>query len=257
MRLLHFVAFLTAIGTLAAVSTPAPMLAEDFRVDNAVYEGDQKDPISQSVTIFHGGVVYDCMTAPAETVVFDEVADRFVLLNPARRIRAELTTSELAALVDRLQKLALKNDDAVVRFLAAPKFHERTDETSGDLILSSPLVTYRVTLAPQSNASIVTQYHEFCDYYARLNSLLSSGSRPPFGRLVVNAAMAQRNATASQVVLTIASENDPKPQTVVRSEHRVVDPLTQDDLERISQIREQMEGFQSVGFNQYRKLWAR
>ena len=35
------------------------------------------------MTIFHDGIVYDCMKTPAETVVFDKTTKRFVLLNMA------------------------------------------------------------------------------------------------------------------------------------------------------------------------------
>ena len=60
---------------------------EDFRVDNVVYVGDQKEPSSQSATIFSGGVVYDCLKTPPEIVVFDKTTGQFVLLNPTRRVR--------------------------------------------------------------------------------------------------------------------------------------------------------------------------
>jgi hypothetical protein len=254
----HLCFVFLALGAFGILShQPGMVQAEDFRVDNAIYEGDRKEPTSESITIFHGGIVYDCIKSPTEIVVFDDIADRFILLNPSRRERAELTSTELATFVDQLQKLALKSKDPVVQFLAEPKFQERIDDTTGDLILSSPLVNYRVALSPQSNKGIVEQYHEFCDYYARLNALLSPGSRPPFGRLVVNAALAQRQATASQVQLTIRSEKGTNQQTMVRSEHQLVTPLELGDIERVAKIREQLDTFKKVSFDQYRKGWAR
>jgi hypothetical protein len=228
-------------------------IGEDFRVDNTVYAADQKEPNSESTTIFHGGVVYDCMKTPAETVVFDKNADRFVLLNLTQRVRAELTTDRLAAFTDGLQMRAAKSKDPLMKFLAGPKFDEKFDETAGELTLSSPLVTYRLVLAPESNQSIVEQYHEFCDYYARLNALLA-GSRPPFGRIVVNAALAQRQATAAKVILTIASGKGVSQQrTTIRSEHRVVRPLEPADLERVAKTRELMGNLKLVSFEEYRK----
>jgi len=84
--------------------------------------------------------------------------------------------------------------------------------------------------------------------------MLSPGSRPPFGRLVVNAALAQRKATASKVMLTLSSDgkSDREPITI-RSEHRLVRPLTRVDLERVDQARKQMVGFKPVRFVEYRK----
>ncbi len=69
-------------------TTRCKPIGEDFRVDNAVFAADKKEPISQSVTIFHDGIVYDCMKTPAETVVFDRMMKRFVLLNMENATRS-------------------------------------------------------------------------------------------------------------------------------------------------------------------------
>jgi hypothetical protein len=231
---------------------------EDFRVENSVYAEDQKEPSAESTTIFYRGVVYDCMKSPAETVVFDKTTDRFELLNLTRRTRTEVTTAQLSAFVDEMRTVAAKNKDPVVRFLAEPKFDERFSDVTNELILSSPLVTYRVAVSPESDASVVEQYREFCDGYARLNALLVPGSLPPFGRLAVDAALAKRQATASRVVLTVTTGKIPNQQKmVIRSEHRVVRPLERVDLDRVAKAREMMEHFKLASFDDYRKLGPR
>jgi hypothetical protein len=233
-------------------------LGEDFRVDNAVYMGDQQKPSTESTTIFRGGAVYDFMKTPAETVIFDKTAGRFVLLNLSHQTRTELTTDQVSESVDRLQARVAKSSDPLAKFLAKPNFQEQSDDAAGELTLSSPWITYRVVLARQSNANVVEQYHEFSDWYARLNALLIPGSKPPFGRLVVNAALAQRQATASKVLLTISTGTGPKkPQSTVRSEHRLILPLEPADLERVAQARRFMESFKLVAFDKYRKLETR
>ena len=90
--------------------------------------------------------------------------------------------------------MAAKSKDPLVKLLAEPKFQERSDEAADELTLNSPWVSYRLTLAHEASPSVVEQYHEFCDWYARLNALLTPGSLPPFGRLVVDAALAKRQA---------------------------------------------------------------
>jgi hypothetical protein len=228
---------------------------EDFRVDNVVSTADPKEPSSESTTIFRAGVVYDFMKTPAETVVFDSIAGRFVLLNLTRKTRTELTTNEVAAFVDRLQPLAAKSPDPLVKFLAAPKFQEQADEKAGELSLSSRLVNYRISLSREASPEMVAEYRGFCDWYARLNALLVPGSRPPFGRLVVNAALAQRQATASQVSLTMSSGKGPNQQrTTIRSEHHFVQPLTQADLDQVTQTGNFMTSFKPVSFDEYRKV---
>lgn len=254
----HLFSVLLAGAFAAAAGQAQPTLAEDFRVDNAVYSGDEKEPTNRSTTIFREGVVYDCLTNPAETVVFDKAAGRFVLLNVMHRKRSELTTTEVTAVIDRLQSVAAKSKDPLVKFLAEPKFQERVDDAAGELTLTSPLVSYRLVLSHEPSPDLVGQYHEFCDWYARLNSLLVPGSRPPFGRLMVNAALAQRQATASQVVLTVTSGKGQKPsRTTIRSEHKVVRPLGPADLDRVTQIRECLGSFNLVSFEEYRKLEPR
>jgi hypothetical protein len=227
---------------------------EDFRVDNAVYLGDRQQPSSQSTTIFSGSLVYDCLKAPPETVVFDKTAGQFILLNLTRRVRAQLSTAQVAAIIEQLRPGAAKSKDPLVRFLAEPKFQEQAG-AAGELILGSPMITYRLMLSRETDETVVEQYHEFCDQYARLNALL--GAPPPFGRLVVNAAMAQRHAVASQVVLTVHGGSGAKTQTTVRTEHRLVRPLESGDLQQVAESRQYMSSFKLVGFDQYRKAAAR
>ena len=253
--------FYTPIILFVALSFGCkPALGEDFRVDNAVYTGDQKEPTSRSVTIFHQGVVYDSMQAPAETVVFDTAAKKFVLLNMTNQTRAERTTADVAAFVDRfeqrLRSMIAKNPDPLIEFLADPKFRDQYDEPSGELTLSSPLVTYRLVLLTKESETAVGQYREFSDWYVRLNTLLTPGALPPFGRLAVNAQIADRKAIASQVVLTMSSPKSGRRRTI-RSTHEVVHRLAQVDLDRVAQIRKSMGDFKPVDFEQYRKSEAK
>jgi hypothetical protein len=232
-----------------------PVRGEDFRVENAVYENDKQEPSNQSTTIFRKGVVYDCLKSPAETVVFDQTAGRFVLLDLTHRTRSEVTTADVTALIERLRPVAAKSQDPVVRFFAQPKFQESGGEAGGALTLTSPMVSYRITLARQTDPDWVERYHEFCDWYARLNSLLVPGSRPPFARLVVNAAVAQRQAVASEVSLTVTIGKGTNRQRItIHSEHRVVSPLEEDDLDLVARTRGFMGSFKLVTFDQYRKV---
>ena len=240
-------------GSAACPRASGRPRAEDFRVDNVIYLGDQKGPWSESTTIFHGGVVYDHRRDPAETVVLDSAAGRFVLLNLTHRTRSELSTGFVVAFTDRLQQLAAKSPDPLTKFFAKPNLTERFDETAGELTLSSQWRTYRLLLSAEASPPVVEQYHESCDWYARLNTMLNPGSPPPFVRLVVNAALAKRHAIASQVVLTDTSGKAPKQPTTIRSLHRVVRPLDPADLKLVAETRQFVESFTPVSFDQYRK----
>ncbi|MCE5268783.1 MAG: hypothetical protein LLG00_12950 [Planctomycetaceae bacterium] len=226
----------------------------DFRIDNAVYAADASEPPCESTTIFHRGLVYDCMKTPAETIVFGAAAGRFILLNASRKIRAELTTEEVGQFTDRLRQDARKSSDPLVKFLAKPNFQVRFDQLGNELTLTSPLLSYRLTAVTQDNQAAVDEYREFSDWYARLNTLLSPSSRPPFGRMAVNAELAQRKAIASLVELTVSSSaSDGNQQNTIRSEHKLVRPLQPADLHRVATAEQQMATFERVSFDQYRK----
>ena len=232
-------------------------LGEDFRIDTLALMVNQKQPPMQSTTIFHDNAVYDYMTAPAETVVFDQSAGRVILLNLKSRSRAELTTDELVGFTDRLQQLAARSSEPLAKFLAAPKFQESSNEATGEFVLSSPWMSYRLTLVAGESQAAVEQYHEFSDWCARLNALLMPGSRPPFARLVVDAALAQRKAIPSQVELTLTAGKSGHQPIIVRSTHRVIRPLSPADLARVAKTRKSIGRFRLVSFDQYRKLELR
>ena len=55
-------------------------------------------------------------------------------------------------------------------------------------------MTYQLLLRKATNRAIWQQYCDFSDWYARLNTLLNPGSKLPFARLAVNAALARHEA---------------------------------------------------------------
>jgi hypothetical protein len=241
-------------GGLANVQTAA---GDDFRVENKIFRGKHRTPTSESTTIFQGGVVYDYLKEPPEVIVLDKAADRFVLLDTVRRVRAELATKDVADFADQLHQLAANQDDPFKKFLAAPKFTTRFDKAANQLILSSPWMTYRLLLDSPAPPEIAAQYRQFCDWYARLNTVLNPGSKPPFARLLVNAALAEREATAREVHLTMTLRKTFPPKRVtVRSEHQLIPQVAGADLDRVAQTRQFMDIFKLVSFEQYRKSYG-
>ena len=248
-------AVLGAILTLGVVPVAVELaVGEDFLVENKVFFGSGKKAASRSTTIFHNGLVYDYLDRPAEVIVFDKAAGRFTLLDTVRRVRAELAAGDVADLTRRLQQSAEAHPDPFIKFLADPKFREQFDETAQELTLSSQWLTYRVVLAKPGSPAIAAQYREFADWYARLNTMLNPGSKPPMARLLVNAALAKRGAIAGEVYRTTASKTgSPPKRTTIRSQHRLIRRVAAAELERITQTRRFMEAFKPVSFEQYRR----
>ncbi|MGA2031111.1 MAG: hypothetical protein ABSG68_02540 [Thermoguttaceae bacterium] len=248
-------------GLLLAATFLGPTRATgtDFRVDNEVSGGNSKEPDTRSTTIFLGDNVYDYMEHPAETIVLEKALGRFALLDTARRVRTELSTRDVLAFNDRLKQLAAVHKDPFLSFLADPKFTEQYAADSHELTLASPMMTYQVKFSDPGTGTIAQQYREFSDWYARLNTMLIPGARPPFARLLVNEALAKHGAMAEEVRLTVAwtppTTNRPveaKPMTM-RSRHRLLSHLSSADMSRVSETRGCMRTFTAVAFEQYRK----
>ncbi|MCC6127518.1 MAG: hypothetical protein IT426_21380 [Pirellulales bacterium] len=228
--------------------------AEDFRIENRVFVEGQKEPVSRSLTLFQGKVVFDFMLEPAEITIFDNTAGRFILLNMANREQTVLPFGEIEAFAKKLKQLANKQKDPLSKFFADPKFEERFDAAGKELTFASPWVTYRVTANAAENAEVAARYREFSDWYARINAMLHPGSRPPQARLQVNEALARRVVLPQEVHLTLTSVNKNALQkTSLRSEHVFAPGLVPADFERIQQAREAAEKFTSVPFEKYEK----
>jgi len=241
-----------ALGTWPAAAQPAASV--DFRVESEVFFGSGKKADSRTTTIFRDGLVYDYLEEPPEVIVFDKQGYRFVLLDTARRVRTELTTAEVLAFTQQLQQEAATHPRPSIKFLAAPRFDEQFDKASGELTLSSPWMTYRLLLVDAGSPAISQQYRESCDWYARVNTLLKRGSKPPVARLAVNAALAKREAIAREVYLTLTSEEGfPTKRSTIRSTHRLIRRLSEADRDRVVQTRQFMEIFKPVSFQEYRQ----
>jgi hypothetical protein len=227
-------------------------MAADFRLENRVYSGENKQPVSHSFTVFHESAVYDFLESPAETVIFDKAAGRFVVLDNSRQTRTELTTAELDDYTSKKRERAKKQQDPLMRFFAEPVFDVRFEPKRRELLLQSDLVNYKVIVVSAENAAVAAQYNEFSDWYARLNSMLIPGARPPFARLELNKALADRATIAREVTLTITTMREGKrlPSTV-RSDHILGLALMPEDMGRIEHARQSMTKYKLVSIDKY------
>src|SRR5690606_26582821 len=126
---------------LSCLAAPLTTFAqdEDFAVFVTVTLPDQS---VESVTAFHAGRVYDFLLEPAETTIFDPSRNRFIVLSPALRLKAEVTTAEIDAHASRLRSEVLAGKVPLLQFLADPQFEETYDPVSGQLDLESSWMSY-------------------------------------------------------------------------------------------------------------------
>ncbi len=240
---------LSAVGLAASTA-----VAGDFQVQNKIFVAGEEQPLVESTTIFTKGVVYDFLAKPAEITVFDQARGRFILLDQASRTKAELSADEVLEFNRGLRRRAVAADDKYIQFLADPKFDQQEDEDSGQLTFASTWMTYRVAPADARSSEIAGQYRQFCDWQARLNTMLRPGSRLPFGRMIINAELQKREKVPGQVHLTLSPKKGLRQRSVeLRSEHKLIPLLTESDRRRVAQAGEFMAIFRLVGFKQYQK----
>lgn len=247
------VALAATIVGLAAAADPGAGAEDGFRVESKVFFGGDKEPKSESTTIFSRGLIYDYLKEPAETIVLDLARGRFVLLDRVRRIRTEVTTQEVSGLCENLRQWSAMQTDTYLKFLAAPAFEEQSDERSGETVFQSQWLTYRVTTVEADNEFMTQRYREFCDWYTRLNVRLNPGYKLVFARLAVNEAVFARRQVPKEITLTLPKKPLSFQRSTIRSEHQFIPHLVESDRDRMAQTNQFMAIFRPVEFSEYEK----
>ena len=226
---------------------------EDFRIDTKVYLAEQAEPISQNITLFHKGMVYDFLQEPKQIAIFRRVSatesGTLILLDVNRQLRTDLTTEEILLYSRGLQDWATVHKDPLLKFSANPNFKEAFDERETTLTLTSDRMRYRLLTIPCSE-SASQQYKEFSDWYVRAAARMHQGALPPFPRLMVNAALARHQVMPSEVNLEIPAATGHPAQTF-RSKHEILFLLSQKDRQEIEKAQQFLAEFKKVGFKEF------
>ncbi len=238
-----------SLSSLTLVTEAAQ--AADFHVANSVFVGGQSQPQSQGVTIFHEGLVYDFLNEPAEVIVFDKAQRRFMLLDISRRLRSEISMDDVQIVVDRVKQRLSAHPNPNVKWLVDPSFEEVFDPKTSLLTLKSPSLTYQAQMQA-TDPVVAAQYHEFSDAYTQFNVALNPSSRPPFPRMMLNAAIERRRGVAKEVHLTTTAGPKATPLKIA-SRHQLALQLDAADLNRVGEVREYLRSFRAVSLAEYRK----
>jgi hypothetical protein len=232
--------------------------ADDFRIQTDVYAGKSKIPVSQNTTLFRAGYVYDYMINPqrADAVehvaVFDQPHGRFIVMDPARKLKAEVKTDDVLLFASKLQAaVSAKSSNAFTKFAVDPEF-EIDFSQDGQLTLASAHMTYHLKTMPANTPEAAMQFREFSDWYGRFNNMANPGSTPPFARMAVNTELAKRGLVPTEVQLTIPAQTGVKAASL-RSEHHVSWRLLARDIEKIEATANQLSAFKQVDFDQFER----
>ncbi len=250
---------LLGIVMLAAAAAAG---ADEFRIETQVFAGEATEPSSTNRTLFTERAVYDFLSSPealAEQVaVFQKSPGksqgRFVLLDPVRQQRTEITTERLIEGLSAVQTWAASESDPLLKFAASPVFQENYDAEQQTMRFESGPMRYVVEAAKLKDERSGQQYHEFSDWYARLGAWLHPGSTPPFPRLMVNRALAARQLAPVAVRLEIPANKPYRRHDLkIRSEHRIAWRLTRHDRQRIDEANQGLVDFKAVDVDTFRR----
>lgn len=231
---------------------------DSFRVNNKVYLEKETKPVAQTCTMFYGGKVYDFLTNPEETIIYDPPQQRFLLLCSATKSQCSLSLDEVLEFGRMMKESLPQVKDDFLRNCLDPQFEVTTDEKTEQDVYAQAKITYRVTTRRELEAGMAKIYADFANNYAILNVLLSPQNIPPFARIKINEAIAEKNELPDTVEVIMKRRFNPLSTTLgkerVRTVHNFMAGLGDADLSRIRKAGEYFGQYKKVSFSEYQNL---
>ena len=232
--------------------------AQDFRIDTEIFIGSEKQPAAETLTLFASGLVYDFLLGEGEEItLLDTQRGRLTLIDPARKVKAGLSTQEVLDYILALESHAVASKQTLFAFAANPTFETSAQEVEQNgqkltqlKFTGEPLV-YEVLANRAHHPQAVVAYRSFADWHARLNAL-RPGNLPPGARLEVNKALAAKHLLPLEVKRTIPASTPIGKTIEVRSHHLVNWSLSGEDRKRIDRAGTYLASFQQISFDEYR-----
>jgi hypothetical protein len=235
-------------------------LAEEvvLRVESEVFVNDDETPAAKSLTLFHNGITWDFLDAPADggegdIILHDPARERVVVLDPRRTIKTEIRTIRLERLNVSLATWARQSDDALIKWAGAADFGDSIT-TDGDRVeLTGPRVQYSVAFTRSSSDEAVAAYRRFADTAILLKALMQPGGIPPFPRLAINRHVEVAGGIPSSVTLCITPKLAllPGGGDTLRSVHKVHPQLIDGDHSRIDAAGAQLTVAEEVDLEEF------
>lgn len=239
---------LALVGVAAGPEFSSFAAAEDFSIENSVYDG--RDLIARSTTLFVGDKAYDLLTNPDEAIIFDLAGDRITLVDNVRRVRCDLTTGEVTDFCEQVRARARKSSSESIRFAADPEFRELLDPETNEIVLTGTWLEYRSRATAPKNAEVLKRYEGYVLRQAQLNTLMNPGAPPPSARLKLNEALARRQQLPEQVSLRRTSSESGGGKSL-RAEHHYTWRLGEPDLRRIAEVDQKLASYPPVSVSNF------
>ena len=249
-------ALLLAINCLAILQCPSSdLLGQDFRIDSQIYVDGQSLPVSENITLFASGIIYDFQISSSgkpetgETVIFDSRHKRFTLLNHAKKTKLNLLDLQLLSIYEGVRKET--RQDHRSKFLTDDPFVEDIDLSANLVTLTTPQIEYRYSGSQPENVLILEQYNNFLYHFTMLN--VSDPTKvPPFARMELNKSIKRLGWIPSEIEISVKQNSLFRIAFRAKSKHTVRYQLSQKDQNKIESIKKHWAQFEPVTLAEYR-----
>lgn len=239
--------FVPGMAIVALSLAPVALLADDFRVETDVFVGKQKEPIAAYLTLFSGKTIYDfTLTEPKQVTVFDTVRGRFIMLDVGRGVKTEVKLQEIEAFHAELRERSVERGTPLFPANLAYSY----DEEGKWHLFSGENLEYRARGLTPKHENAADRYRYFADWYAQLNAM-QPGNPPPYARMELNKAMAERNLIPEEIHRTIVVGRFPPRKSEARTQHLLNWILSEQDQKQIRRVGNQLQEFTSVPFQEF------
>jgi|TARA_B110000495_G_scaffold107901_1_gene93276 hypothetical protein len=249
-------ALLFALSCLTFIDCEnANLLGQDFRIDSQVYVSGKNLPVSENITLFSSGIIYDFQLSNGaaadadETVIFDTRNKRFTLLNHVKETKLDLTDLQLLSIYEGVRKET--KQDHRSKFLTDDPFVEDIDLSVNLVTLSTPQIEYRFSGSQPKNVLILEQYNDFLYHFTMLN--VSDPTKvPPFARMEVNRSIKRLGWVPTEIEISVKQNGLFRESYKAKSKHTVRYQLSEKDQEKIESIKKRWAQFKPVSLAEYR-----
>lgn len=237
------------LAVLAFMCANATAVGQEFKIETAIYAGDEKLPVAQNVTLFQNDLIVDLKTDFANppniiaTKVYDSRQKTVALLDHARSIRLEISDNRLLQMVDGLRRDISQKED--LKFLVTETFKESASLDAGKIILASPTINYQVEGKRPADGNYLRRHGEFLDIFTRLSASDPSGF-PPFARLRLNESIKKMGWIPTSVSIQMKANALVPRGLKMKSTHTLIDGLSKGDIAKIDAAKKQWVNYPVV-----------
>ena len=224
-----------------------------FRIDNSVsFIHNERETKYQSSTVFYGDLVFDFIGDNGEIVVYSLRAQKFVLIDPIRRMRTAIDEQELERFTSRIKEIIKEEKkDGFSLFLIDPSFEISCKEN--EYFFQSRWIDYRATTQILDNEKIADAYFRFVEAMGKLNVYMNPGVLTPLARIEANKTFMESALFPEKIVMEIypKGKNIFAKTFVVENTAALARRISECDRNRITRAVHFYEQFPFVSFSEY------